>query len=200
MASQIWEVVYFASYSHLLCSPACCNSVKNVSILYSCAEISRWAGSLLQTCSSKTVRKMHQSIPQDTGGHGLCIENRSKTDTHVIVSVCSHKFSLLLALHLFFVHISLHTQDPQYFTTAHSKMGLGSDHNLTTLRLLYYPPLPPDIEIKPGQLRCGEHVDYGSITLLFREPGGGLQVLDRTAVHISKVIISWVLSFPGETQ
>ena len=79
-------------------------------------------------------------------------------------------------------------------------MGLGSDHNLTTLRLLYYPPLPPDIEIKPGQLRCGEHVDYGSITLLFREPGGGLQVLDRTAVHINKVIISRVLSFPGETQ
>ena len=32
MASQIWEVVYFASYSHLLCSPACYNSVKNVPI------------------------------------------------------------------------------------------------------------------------------------------------------------------------
>ena len=84
---------------------------------------------------------------------------------------------------------SLHTQDPQYFTTAHSKMGLGSDHNLTTLRLLYYPPLPPDREIKPGQLRCGEHVDYGSITLLFQDPSGGLQVLHGTAVHVYKVIM-----------
>ena len=68
-------------------------------------------------------------------------------------------------------------------------MGLGSDHSYTTLRLLYYPPLPPDREIKPGQLRCGEHVDYGSITLLFREPGGGLQVLHGTAVHVCKVIM-----------
>ena len=54
----------------------------------------------------------------------------------------------------------LTTQDPQYFVKAHSKMGLGSDHSYATLRLLYYPPLPPDIDIKPGQLRCGEHVDY----------------------------------------
>ena len=68
-------------------------------------------------------------------------------------------------------------------------MGLGSDHNLTTIRLLYYPPLPPDIEIKPGQLRCGEHVDYGSITLLFREPGGGLQVLHGMGVHVYKVMM-----------
>ena len=81
---------------------------------------------------------------------------------------------------------SLHTQDPQYFVTSHSKMGLGSDHNLTTIRLLYYPPLPPDIEIKPGQLRCGEHVDYGSITLLFQDPSGGLQVLHGTTVHVCK--------------
>ena len=32
------------------------------------------------------------------------------------------------------------------------------------------------IEIKPGQLRCGEHMDYGSITLLFQDPSGGLRV------------------------
>ena len=78
-------------------------------------------------------------------------------------------------------------------------MGLGSEHSYTTLNLLYYPPLPPDREIKPGQLRHGEHVDYGSITLLFREPGGGLLVLHRTAVHVCKVIMC-TLSFPGEVQ
>ena len=32
-------------------------------------------------------------------------------------------------------------------------------------------------------------MDYGSITLLFREPGGGLQVLQGTAVHVCKVIM-----------
>jgi len=36
--------------------------------------------------------------------------------------------------------------------------------------------LPPTFAVEPGQLRCGEHVDYGSITLLFQDPNGGLQV------------------------
>ena len=55
-------------------------------------------------------------------------------------------------------------------------MGQGHNENYTMMRVLYYPPLPPSSEIKPGQLRCGEHVDYGSVTLLFQDPNGGLQV------------------------
>ena len=31
-------------------------------------------------------------------------------------------------------------------------------------------------ELKTGQVRCGEHSDYGSITLLFQDGVGGLEV------------------------
>lgn len=54
--------------------------------------------------------------------------------------------------------------------------GIGNLDNATALRLLYYPPLPEKSDVKPGQVRCGEHSDYGSITLLFQDDVGGLEV------------------------
>ena len=39
-----------------------------------------------------------------------------------------------------------------------------------TLRLLHYPEVRKGVfEINPGQVRAGEHSDYGSITLLFQD-------------------------------
>lgn len=49
-----------------------------------------------------------------------------------------------------------------------------ADENGTTLRSLYYPPVNSETA-KEGQVRCGEHSDYGSITLLF-QGSEGLQV------------------------
>jgi len=43
-----------------------------------------------------------------------------------------------------------------------------------TLRLLHYPAL--QTHPQPGQVRAGEHSDYGSITLLFQDDVGGLEV------------------------
>ncbi|KAK3380273.1 hypothetical protein B0T24DRAFT_188487 [Lasiosphaeria ovina] len=46
-----------------------------------------------------------------------------------------------------------------------------------TLRLLHYPAVKKEVfQINPGQVRAGEHSDYGSITLLFQDSRGGLQV------------------------
>ncbi|XP_066541012.1 uncharacterized protein [Hoplias malabaricus] len=55
---------------------------------------------------------------------------------------------------------------------------IGSPENGSTLRTLYYPPVK-SMNVKEGQLRCGEDSDYGSITLLFQSKEGGLQIRNR---------------------
>ena len=46
-----------------------------------------------------------------------------------------------------------------------------------TLRLLHYPEVPKNIFLQnKAQVRAGAHTDYGSITLLFQDDKGGLQV------------------------
>ncbi|KAF7692487.1 UPF0676 protein C1494.01 [Silurus meridionalis] len=65
--------------------------------------------------------------------------------------------------------------DSDVFLKAHRL--IGSDKNGTTLRSLYYPPVKAE-SVKEGQLRCGEHSDYGSITLVFQSHEAGLQVLN----------------------
>ena len=67
-------------------------------------------------------------------------------------------------------------------------LGLGLDEDFfadfvrvgdNTLRLLHYPPVKPEVfRQNPGQVRAGAHSDYGSITLLFQDTRGGLQVQD----------------------
>lgn len=54
-----------------------------------------------------------------------------------------------------------------FFVTRHNQQN-------HTLRLLHYPPLQTTPQ--PGQVRAGEHSDYGSITLLFQDQVGGLEV------------------------
>ncbi|OAP60157.1 hypothetical protein AYL99_05159 [Fonsecaea erecta] len=63
--------------------------------------------------------------------------------------------------------------DPDWFVRSHN-------HNAPyTVRLLYYPQLPPDTDYRAeADIRAGAHSDYGSITLLFTRPGQpGLEIL-----------------------
>ena len=44
------------------------------------------------------------------------------------------------------------------------------------MRYNYYPIIPDLNKVKPGQIRCGEHTDYGAISVLFQDDVGGLEV------------------------
>ncbi|MCR0985688.1 isopenicillin N synthase family dioxygenase [Roseomonas populi] len=52
------------------------------------------------------------------------------------------------------------------------------DRHISNVRALHYPAQPEEIE--PGQIRAGEHTDYGCLTILLTEANkGGLEVLNR---------------------
>jgi isopenicillin N synthase-like dioxygenase len=63
-------------------------------------------------------------------------------------------------------------------------LGLESDfftrhtgHATHTLNINWYPPMTLAGRPEPGQFRIGPHTDFGTVTILDREPGrGGLQV------------------------
>ncbi|XP_039260603.2 uncharacterized protein LOC120336891 [Styela clava] len=76
--------------------------------------------------------------------------------------------------------VGMKIKDKEYFIKCHSR--IGKERNYTILRTLYYPPIPDDV--KPGQIRLGEHSDYGTITLLFQDHIGGLEVENLDGQYI----------------
>lgn len=57
-----------------------------------------------------------------------------------------------------------------------------ADHPTWTMNINHYPPLTVVGEPEPGQFRIGPHTDFGTVTVLDREPGaGGLQVHSEEA-------------------
>jgi len=55
------------------------------------------------------------------------------------------------------------------------------------LRLIHYPPMET-LTPEPGQLGCGAHTDYGTLTLLADDGQGGLQVRERSGEWIDVLV------------
>lgn len=62
--------------------------------------------------------------------------------------------------------------DPRFF----QEYIRGGDH---VLRLLHYPAVPKAVLSQEGAVRAGSHTDYGTVTLLFQDGSGGLQVINQ---------------------
>jgi len=77
-------------------------------------------------------------------------------------------------LHLLGASLGLANED--YILNASKHLDDPKISSQCTMRTLWYPPIPKDSQLHPGALRCAEHTDYGTITLLFQDMMGGLQV------------------------
>ncbi|XP_076466450.1 uncharacterized protein LOC143297826 [Babylonia areolata] len=99
-----------------------------------------------------------------------------------------------LSLRVFdLIGIALELEDPTLLSKTHKLIGQKGNH--TTMRSLYYPPYP----LKEGQLHCGEHHDYGSISLLFMDDVGGLQILEKDGeYHDVTPVPGAVMIFVGD--
>ncbi|KAJ1536097.1 hypothetical protein HK405_015383, partial [Cladochytrium tenue] len=93
----------------------------------------------------------------------------------------------------------------EFFDTAHElhvdvmralAAGLGLDEHTfdrfidekdNTLRLLHYPGVERAVLAKEDQMRAGPHTDYGTITLLFQDDAGGLEVQAKNGDWIPAV-------------
>lgn len=64
---------------------------------------------------------------------------------------------------------------------------MGYNDNSTVLRFCYYPAVEDISKLTPGQLRCCEHTDFGSLTLLFNDDKSGLQVnkIRNAILHVA---------------
>ena len=69
--------------------------------------------------------------------------------------------------------VGLDLEDEDYLVKKHS------GHN-NQLRLLHYPPIPAEDLEKERAARCPAHTDWSSMTMLFQDDCGGLEVEDVT--------------------
>lgn len=98
-----------------------------------------------------------------------------------LVNSLIHQMGKLAKQILHMIGVGLDLEDPHFFTKRHSFHSRGEHHqgsgSFTQMKYNYYPKLEQGLE--PGQVQLGEHSDFTTITLLFQDQVGGLQVKNK---------------------
>lgn len=70
--------------------------------------------------------------------------------------------------------------DDNVLISNHKNLQDDTIKTQTVLRSLYYYTLNPDDNFPPNAIRCGEHSDWGTITMLIQDMIGGLEVSKKS--------------------
>ncbi|XP_077978753.1 uncharacterized protein LOC144434172 [Glandiceps talaboti] len=76
----------------------------------------------------------------------------------------------------------LNLPDCNFFGKAHEGMDGGS--NTSSIVCHHYLPMPEDYEVPEGQLRIDAHTDLDTLTLVFQDDAGGLEILDSGGQYV----------------
>jgi len=86
---------------------------------------------------------------------------------------------------------SLNLDDEDYFIQRCLGLKDPLVSNLTRMKSSFYPHIPG---MKPGTERCSTHSDFGLLTLLWQDEGGGLEV--KSEKHFFFFLIFYKLELP----
>ncbi|XP_069138807.1 uncharacterized protein [Argopecten irradians] len=78
--------------------------------------------------------------------------------------------------------IGLGLEDKHFLRKCHARFGQSGNSSL--LKTMLYPALPENAVLEPNQLWCGEHTDFGSLSMLFQDDTGGLEVKNLDGKYI----------------
>jgi isopenicillin N synthase-like dioxygenase len=71
---------------------------------------------------------------------------------------------------------ALRLEDEDYLMKIHKNLNDDKVVSKSTIRCLHYPALPDGYDIPPNGIRCREHTDFGTITMIFQDAVGGLEM------------------------
>jgi len=128
---------------------------------------------ILESKSSHEIREAYDVTSMDPGFDDKEHPEFWKSINRILPELCELSRRLLRCL------AAALGLEEDYFVHRHKYMCTSTDNNPTTFRTLFYPSLSSADTQEPGVQRCGEHSDYGTITLLLQDSIGGLEVLSE---------------------
>ncbi|KAK6169471.1 hypothetical protein SNE40_020520 [Patella caerulea] len=130
-----------------------------------------------QPGAAEVIKESFNCVPPVDGAWPDSDLPQMKKIFYEFIEVCKKMAFRILDV----LSVGLKLEGRDFLRQCHQDIG---NKNQTTVRSVRYPPLPTDGSILPGQTRCGEHCDYGTVTMLFQDDIGGLEVCNTTGKYI----------------